>query len=205
MEIKILIADDHSVVRMGLAALLNCEADCSVVGEAEDGVQAVKQARLLAPDVILMDLMMPKINGVEAIRRIRASGSPARILVLTSYGTNEEVAQAVAAGASGAIMKDATNDEIIEAIHRIARGESVFSPEIANTINCSKSQAPLTPRQSEILLMVTKGLSNPDIARMFDISVDGVKNHLNAIFAKIGAANRTEAVAIALRKHLLKI
>ncbi|MBR2838625.1 MAG: response regulator transcription factor [Kiritimatiellae bacterium] len=205
MKIKILLADDHSVVRMGLKALFGCEPDFSVVGEAEDGLQAVELARALAPDVVVMDLMMPKLNGVKAIRRIKAMGIEARVLVLTSYGTTDEVAQAVAAGATGVIVKDATNDEIIDAIRRVAHGDSVFSPEIANTINCPSAPNSLTTRQMEILLMVAKGLSNPEIARMFGISVDGVKNHLNAIFSKIDASNRTEAVAIALRKHLLKI
>ena len=205
MKIKILLADDHSVVRMGLKALFGCEPGFSVVGEAEDGLQAVELARALAPDVVVMDLMMPKLNGVKAIRRIKAMGIEARVLVLTSYGTTDEVAQAVAAGATGVIVKDATNDEIIDAIRRVAHGDSVFSPEIANTINCPSAPNSLTTRQMEILLMVAKGLSNPEIARMFGISVDGVKNHLNAIFSKIDASNRTEAVAIALRKHLLKI
>ena len=190
---------------MGLKALFGCEPDFSVVGEAEDGLQAVDQARALAPDVIVMDLMMPKLNGVKAIHRIKAMGVEARILVLTSYGTTDEAAQAVAAGATGVIVKDATNDEIIDAIRHVAHGSRVFSPEIASTINCSPPTNSLTTRQTEILLMVAKGLSNPEIAKMFGISVDGVKNHLNAIFSKIDAANRTEAVAIALRKHLLKI
>ena len=204
-KIRILIADDHSVVRMGLAALFGCEADLHVVGEAEDGLQAIQLATTLKPDVVIMDLMMPKINGVEAIRQITATHPSIRILILTSFGTAEEVNQAIAAGAAGAIMKDVPNSEIVDAIRRVWLGQNVFSPEIAGTMNNFPKQPSLTQRQEDILLMVSKGLTNPEIARLFGISVDGVKNHLNAIFAKTGASNRVEAVGIALRKHLLKI
>jgi len=197
---RILIVDDHALVRMGLAALLDCQDDLCVVGEAEDGESALDLLPRLKPDIVTVDLLMPGMGGVETTRRIVAARPETKVLVLTSYGNSDELRQAVEAGASGTLLKDQDNEEVVNAIRTLAAGGAVFQPERMPT-----SSVELTARQLAVLRSVTRGLTNPDIARQFGISVDGVKGHLRAIFAKIGAANRSEAVAIALRKHLLKV
>ena len=203
-QTRILIADDHSIVRMGISALLQYERGLSVVGEAEDGEEAVGLAGKTKPDVVLMDLMMPKMDGVEATRRIRETQSGTRVLILTTFGTSADVSRAIAAGASGAIVKDIAKDELVAAIRRVAKGESVFSPEIEQTVREEPALPNFTQRQMDILHSVTRGLTNAEIAKQFDISTDGVKQHLMVIFKKLGAANRSEAVAIAMRRQLLK-
>ena len=202
---KVLLVDDHSLVRLGLAALIGYQNDLEVAGEAEDGVEAVQAASRIKPDIIVMDLMMPCMDGVEATRQIRANLPKARILILTTFGTSADVMRAIAAGASGAIMKDSSNDELLNAIRTVADGGRAFSPEIEHHAKEHPLPPELTRRQMEILHSVTRGLTNPDIAKQFDITVDGVKAHLNAIFKKLGAANRSEAITIALRRHLLKL
>ena len=201
----VLLVDDHSLVRLGLAALLGYQKDLVVAGEAEDGEQAVMLARKIKPDIVVMDLMMPGMDGVEATRQIRAERPDAQILILTTFGTSADVARAIAAGAAGAVMKDASNDELLDAIRTVAGGGTAFSPEIEQIVREEPAPPELTRRQLDILHSVTRGLSNPDIAKQFGITVDGVKAHLNVIFAKLGAANRSEAITIALRRHLLKI
>lgn len=204
--IDILLADDHNVVRMGLSALFGYQADFRVLGEARDGAEAVALAKKLHPDVVVMDLMMPKLNGVEATRLLKSTETSANVLILTSYGSSAEVADALAAGAVGVMLKDATNEELLSAVRQVAQGIRVVSAEIENTLRHREPPAPaLTEKQAQILHSVTRGLTNPEIARQFGISIDGVKHHLNAIFAKLGASTRTEAAAIALRDRLLKI
>ena len=205
MKKKVLIVDDHSLVRLGLSALLGYQSDMEVAGEAEDGEEAVHMACKVRPDVIVMDLMMPGVDGVEATRRIREKLPDSHILILTTFGTSADVARAIAAGASGAIMKDTSNEDLLNAIRTVAEGGKVFSPEIEQHVKEYSVSPDLTQRQMEILHSVTRGLSNPDIAKQFGITVDGVKAHLSAIFAKLGAANRSEAITIALRRHLLKL
>ena len=205
MKKKVLIVDDHSLVRLGLSALLGYQSDMEVAGEAEDGEEAVHLACKVRPDVIVMDLMMPGVDGVEATRRIREKLPDSHILILTTFGTSADVARAIAAGASGAIMKDTSNEDLLNAIRTVAEGGKVFSPDIEQHVKEYSVSPDLTQRQMEILHSVTRGLSNPDIAKQFDITVDGVKAHLSAIFAKLGAANRSEAITIALRRHLLKL
>ena len=204
MKKKVLIVDDHSLVRLGLSALLGYQSDMEVAGEAEDGEEAVHMACKVRPDVIVMDLMTG-VDGVEATRRIREKLPDSHILILTTFGTSADVARAIAAGASGAIMKDTSNEDLLNAIRTVAEGGKVFSPEIEQHVKEYSVSPDLTQRQMEILHSVTRGLSNPDIAKQFGITVDGVKAHLNVIFAKLGAANRSEAIAIALRRHLLKL
>lgn len=203
--VSVLLVDDHALIRRGLADLIRYESDLKVAGEAANGQEAVEAARKLNPDVIVMDLMMPEMDGVEATRRIKAERPDSRILILTTFGTSADVARAMAAGASGAMMKDAETDDQLAAIRAVAAGGKAFSPGIEKTLNELPPPPDLTDRQMLILESVTRGLTNRDIATMLGISTDAVKQHLAAIFTKIGAANRSEAVSIALRKHLLKI
>ena len=200
---RILIVDDHALIRRGLADLLRYEKDLAVVGEASDGEAAVAVATELKPDVVVMDLMMPVMDGVEATRRIKAVLPEAKILILTTFGTSVDVARAIAAGASGAIMKDASMEDQLNAIRTVASGDKVLSPEIEKAVQ-EEPLPEFTERQQLILESIARGLTNKDIANMLDISSDAVKQHFAAICAKLGAANRAEAVSIALRKHLLK-
>lgn len=203
-RIRILVADDHSLVRRGLVNLLKYQKDFSVVGEACNGKEAVEKAVELAPDVVIMDLSMPEMDGVEASRQIHESVQNANILILTTFGTSIDVARAINAGASGAIVKDSDDDTLLEAIRTVAVGGQVFSPEIAAII---KEPLPpdLTERQREILEAIVHGQTSDIIASRLGISTDAVNQHINAVRAKLGASSRREAVAIALRKHLLKI
>jgi len=201
---KILIVDDHALLRRGLADLLRYEKDLVVVGEASDGEAAIATAAELKPDVVVMDLVMPVMDGVEATRRIKESLPDTKILILTTFGTSADVSRAIAAGASGAIMKDASMEDQLNAIRTVASGGKVLSPEIAKAVQ-EEPLPELTERQLVILESAARGLTNKDIATMLEISVDAVKQHLAAICVKLNAANRVEAVAIALRKHLLKM
>ena len=204
-KIRVLIVDDHKMVRAGLAALLETETDIEVIGQAENGRDAVEQSSRLAPDVVIMDLMMPVMDGVEATRLIHERTPDVRILVLTTFGTSDGIAHALEAGASGAIMKSADTPDLADAIRKVSKGERTISDEIERQLKIDPPISQLTPRQKDILDSMVRGLSNPDIAKQLGIRRDGVKQHIKAILSKIGASNRTEAVAIALRKHLLKI
>lgn len=203
--IRILIADDHSVVRFGLATLLERRKDFQVVGEAKDGEVAVAMAKSTNPDVVIMDLMMPHVDGAEATRLICEANPEIKVLILTSYATSADIVRAIDAGASGAIVKDADNAELIDAIMKVAAGETAFSGEISRAIETEPMTREFTQKQLDVLHSITRGLSNPDIATQFGISLNAVKQHIRAVFTKLGASNRTEAVAIALRKHLLKL
>ena len=204
-KIRVLVADDHKIVRLGLAALLATEADLELVGEAENGKEAVAAVLEKKPDVVIMDLLMPKTDGVEATREILAAHSETKILILTSYGTSNDVALALESGAAGALMKTADDAQIAAVIRKLAAGERYVSPEIRRNIGESPAIPELSPRQSEILKQLTLGLTNKEIANLLGIRKDGVEDHINIIFSKLGATNRAEAVAIALRKHLLKM
>jgi len=203
--LRILLADDHAVVRIGLASLLESESDMTVVGQAKNGEEAVKLAHKLKPDIIIMDLMMPKMDGAIATATLVDELPGIKVIVLTSYGASDGVAHALEAGAVGAIMKTAEDATLVSAIRKVASGGRVISPEIRQLLADDPPVPELTPRQREILASITRGLTNKDIAAELGIRHDGVDRHVNAILAKIGAANRAEAVAIALRKHLLKI
>lgn len=202
--LRILLADDHAVVRIGLASLLEAERDMVVVGQAKNGEEAVQIARTEKPDVVVMDLMMPRMNGVAATAALSAECPAAKVIVLTSYGAADDVAHALEAGAAGALMKTAEDGALVDAIRRIVNGERVISPEIRQLLAEDPPVPDLTPRQREILSSITRGLTNREIAIQLGIRRDGVDRHVNAILAKVGAANRAEAVAIALRKHLLR-
>ena len=203
-NIRVLIADDHAIVRHGLCALLGTERGIEVVGEAKDGNEAVTRTKQLAPDVVIMDIVMPRKDGVEATEEIRAAVPSAKIVVLTSFGTSDKISRAIEAGATGALMKTAEDRELLSAIRTVASGGRVISPAVRKLISTDPPAPELTPRQLEILQAMARGLTNKDIAKMFSIRTDGVNEHVLAILAKLGAANRTEAVATAIRKQLIR-
>ena len=204
-KIRILIADDHKLMRMGLVSLFNVQKDMTVVGEADDGMSAIRQAKALNPDIVIMDLMMPKTNGAEATAAILADNPDIGIVVLSSFSNSADMARAIANGARGAQAKEAPTEDLVAAIRTVADGETAIASEIQQFIKDDPLPPPLTEKQLAILQSVTRGLTNPDIAKQFGISPVSVKKHLTVIFAKLGAASRAEAVTIALRKHLLKI
>ena len=205
MKIRVAIADDHKIVRMGLAALLATAYDLELVGEAEDGIATVRLAKRLKPDIVIMDLMMPRKDGVEATREVLAASPETKVVVLTSYGTANAVSQAIKAGAYGALMKTADDAQIVSVIRKVAAGEKYVSPEIMQSIRETPPIPVLSPRQTEVLKQLTQGRTNKESADALGIRTDGVEDHIKIILAKLGASNRTEAVAIALRRHLLKM
>ena len=201
----VLIIDDHAILRMGLASLLNAKSGIEVVGDAANGKAGIQKALKLHPDVVIMDLMMPGMDGAETTRQLLVKMPESKVLILTTFGTSDGIMHALEAGAKGAIMKNCDFSELVTAIRTVAKGEEYLSPEIKRIISQDPPIAPLSPRQAEILQSIVRGLSNPDIAKQLGISLDMVKEHTEALFQKLGVANRPEAVAIALRKHLLKI
>lgn len=203
-KIRVLIADDHTIVRIGLAALLGAEKDIEVVGEAKNGDMAVKEALRLRPDVVIMDLMMPKKDGAAATAELREKLPSAKVVILTTFGASDGISHALKDGAAGALMKTADDGVIVSTIRAVAAGGTVVSPDVERLMAEDPPVPRLTPRQAEVLQSMTHGLTNRDIATQLGIRQDRVDEHVAAILTKIGAANRTEAVAIALRKHLLK-
>ena len=209
-SIRILIVDDHAIVREGQRALIDTEPGMEVVGEAKDGVEAVALADSLQPDVILLDLHMPRKDGIEAIGEIRTDNPEARILVLTSFTEDEKVYAAIKAGAMGYILKDSSPQEILSAIREVHRGEMPMTPSIAKklmhelqrTSNLTPTQDPLTAREVEILKLVAQGLSNQEIAEGLVISERTVRTHVTNILSKLHLANRTQAALYALREGL---
>ena len=204
-KIRLLVADDHAVVRMGLVTLLDSEKDIEVVGEAGDGEAAVAAARKTSPDVILMDLVMPKKDGADATAVIKAERPETKVLVLTTFSDTDDIARALNAGADGAMLKNSDYADVATAIRTVAAGREAIAPEVKKMLAENPPLPELTDRQTDILTSMARGLTNADIARQFGITPDGVKFHITSILAKLGAANRSEAVAVALRKHLLKI
>ena len=203
-KIRILIADDHAIVRTGLASLLGRKPDLEVVGEAEDGEAAVTETLRLKPDVVVMDLLMPRMSGAEATAAIHARQPETKILILTSYGDANDIRIALGNGATSAAVKSLPNAELVDVIRATAAGTRFLSPEVAQLLADDEPIADLSPRQRQILESITRGLSNAQIALLLGISPESVKTHVANLFGKIGAANRSEAVAIALRAHLLK-
>lgn len=202
-KIRILIADDHALMRLGLRSMIGLQPDMEVVGEAENGQDAVLQADDLRPDVIIMDLMMPKLNGADATKTICAANPETNVIILTSYGDAADLSRAISNGAVGVQMKDAPTEDLLSAIRNVMTGDTVIAPEFRE--QCEINLPALTQKQSDILESVARGYTNKDIAKQFGITEVGVRKHLRLVFAKLGAANRSEAVGIALRKHLLKI
>ena len=203
--IRVFLVDDHALMRQGLISLLGTRKDIEVVGDAESGEIALRKVPRLKPDIVIMDLIMPGMDGAETTRQLKSLSPETKILILTSFGTADGIAQALDAGAGGAILKTVKLPALAEAIRTVASGGTAISPEIQQILDETTPIPPLSARQGEILESVVRGLTNKDIAKQLGISAPMVNEHLNALFAKIGAANRVEAVAIALRKHLLKM
>ena len=201
---RIIVVDDHAVVRMGFVSLLESEPDLTVIGEAGDGQSAVELAKKARPDVILMDLLMPKMNGTQATTALKAFDPSIKILILTSFSDVDEIGRALDAQADGILLKSDNYADVVKAIHALAAGKKSISRVVQKMLAERAPSPELTDRQQEVLAAMCRGLTNADIAKMLGISPDGVKFHITAIYAKLGASNRTEAVAIALRKHLLK-
>ncbi len=210
--IRVVIADDHPVVREGLAAMLEREPDIEVVGEARDGQEAIERVAALRPDVVLMDLQMPRVDGVEAIRQIRERHSGVHVLVLTTYDDDESILRGVEAGARGYLLKDAPRDELFRAVRAVARGESLLQPAVATRLPnrvARKSAQPapetLTERELEVLRLLARGAANKEIGAELHISESTVKTHVANIFQKLDVGDRTEAVTAALRRGLLTL
>ena len=204
-RIRVLIADDHTIVRIGLSALLGTQEDIEVVGEADNGEAAVREALRLRPDIVIMDLLMPKTDGATATAELHDKAPDVKVIILTSFGTSDGISHALEAGARGAIMKTADDGALLSAIRKVAAGGQFVSPKIRQALRDSPPIPELTERQREIIESMARGLSNVDIAMQFGISPTVAREHITTILNKLGASNRTEAVAIALRRHLLKI
>lgn len=206
-EIRVLVVDDHPIVRSGLATAIAMDDGMTVVGEARDGVEGVEKARSLQPDVIVMDLAMPRKDGVEAIAEICQENPEARILVLTSFAQDERIIAAIRAGASGYLLKDSLPDEVTQAVRKIYQGEAIIHPVIARKLMQEirsepkdTSEESLTPREKEILLWVAQGLPNKQIAQKVHISEATVRAHVSNIFSKLNLANRSQVVLYAIHK-----
>jgi DNA-binding NarL/FixJ family response regulator len=208
VTIRLLIADDHLVVRTGLHAMFGTEADIDIVGEATTGAQAVDLADRLRPDVVLMDLRMPEVDGVAATVRIRERHPSIHVLVLTTYDTDADILKAIEAGATGYLLKDATREELIRAVRAAARGASVLTPAVASRL-MHRLRAPgheaLSAREIEILQHVARGRTNKEIAAALFISEATVKTHLLHIFGKLDVQDRTQAVTVALERGVLRL
>jgi len=214
--IRITVADDHQVVRTGFAALLDTQPDFTVVGTACDGVEAVKIARELRPDVALMDVRMPNMDGIEATRRLTESGAGPRILILTTFDLDEYVYDALCAGASGFLLKDVTAERLFDAVRVVAAGDALLAPTVTRRLISEFTRlrpraaasppvvlAALTPRETEVLKLVAEGLSNPEIAARLVVTEETVKTHVSRVLNKLGLRGRTQAVVVAYESGLV--
>jgi DNA-binding NarL/FixJ family response regulator len=213
-QIRILVADDHPVVRDGLVAVLSTQPDFVVVGEAATGIEVIEQAALLEPDVVLLDLQMPELDGVEALRQLHMAKPDIQVVIFTAFDTDERIVAAVQAGAKGYLLKGAPRDEIFRAIRVVSKGESLLQPVVASKLlqhvrNISGEQQAtaeaLTAREQEVLHLLAQGKSNKEIAAALIVSERTVKFHVSSILGKLGANNRTEAVTIAAQHGLITL
>ncbi|MGN4127368.1 response regulator [Lysinibacillus sphaericus] len=208
--IRVLIADDHHVVRRGLLFFLKTQKDIEVVGEAKNGVEAVALAESIQPDIILMDLVMPEMDGIQATKRIKAKLPQIQILMLTSFSDRDHVVPAMEAGAAGYQLKDIEPDELVLSIRRIMQGENTLHPEATSTLEMDRQQSenalhvlnPLTPREQDVLAELTKGKSNREIASSLFVTEKTVKTHISNIFTKLQVQDRTQAALYAVKHGL---
>jgi DNA-binding NarL/FixJ family response regulator len=206
--IKILMADDHPVVRAGIRGMLETQPDFEVVAEAENGQKAIEQVSKVKPDVVLMDLRMPEMDGVEAIGKIKNRHPEIHILVLTTYDTDADIVRAVEAGATGYLLKDAPRDELFRAVRATARGETVLAPPVAARLMGkvrNKGESALSAREIDVLMLVARGASNQDVGEKLHISTATVKSHLLQIYQKLGVSDRTAAVTTAIERGIIRL
>ena len=199
------MVDDHSIVREGLVAIINREPDMTIIAEAGDGAEAVEKYRLFEPDVTLMDLRMPEMDGVAAITEIRREFSEARIILLTTYDGDEHIYQALRAGARGYLLKDAPADELLKAIRAVCQGKKEIPPGIALKLAERITGAELTQRESEVLQLIAEGKSNLQIAAALFVGEGTIKFHINHIFSKLDVGDRTQAVLVAIKRGLVTL
>lgn len=213
LPIRVLVAEDHALVREGTRALLEADPEIVVVGEAASGREAVELALRLHPDVVLLDVQMPDVDGIEAARRLRAAGEPCAVVMLTAYDDEPYIAGAIEAGASGYVLKNARSSEVIAAVKAAAAGEAVLSPEVQRRVvrllaarRVEVSERPtLTEREREVLRLVAEGLSNKEVAAALGLSPRTVQTHLQHVMQKLGAASRVDAVVRGLRLGLVDL
>jgi DNA-binding NarL/FixJ family response regulator len=212
--IRILIADDHAVVRQALRIMLEMTPDVTVVAEASDGAQAVELAQQLSPDIVLMDVRMEGMDGVEATRRLREVAPQIPVLILTGFGADDYLVQAIEAGAHGFLLKDSSQEEVVKAIRRVAEGDAHLTPamlralldELAHrTHEVKPPHARLTPREQDVLRALARGLSNEEIAKELFISIKTVKTHLGSIFSKLHVEGRSQAILYAIRQGMVQV
>ncbi len=204
-KIRILVVDDHPVLRDGVAAILGNQTDMMMVGEARDGREAVDRFLALRPDVTLMDLQMPGMNGVDAINEIRSADPGARIIVLTTYAGDVQAVRALKAGAVGYLLKSGLRTELVDAIRDVHRGQRHVHRDVADEIAVHVIDEPLTGREVEILRLVSIGKANKQVASELGLSEETVKGHLKSVFAKLGVADRTHAVTVAARRGIIEL
>lgn len=204
IRIRVLIADDHSVVRRGLAAIIDMEEDTVVVGQAGDGAEAIELWRRLRPDVVLMDLRMPRMEGVEAIRAIRAEDPEAAIIVLTTFDHDEDIYAGLRAGAKAYLLKDVEPEELFRCIRAVRGGEAYLQSKVAAKLAQRVQEEPLTEREEQILKLLAEGKSNRAIGQALHITESTVKSHLKSLFVKLDVTSRAEAIALAARRGLVK-
>ena len=207
--IRILVADDHPMLREGLVAVLSTQPDFDIIGEAADGAEVVRLAEALRPDVILLDLEMPDVDGVAALEGLRDAVSAARAIVFTAYDTDERILRSLRAGARGYLLKGASRQEIFDAVRTVHAGGSLLEPGVTTRLldhvrEGSEQTEPLTPRELEVLALISEGLHNSEIAGRLFVTERTVKFHVSSILAKLGAENRTEAARIAVRRGIIE-
>jgi two-component system NarL family response regulator len=202
--IRVLIVDDHSVVRRGLAAIIDMEDDAIVIGQAGDGVEAIEMWRRLQPDVVLMDLRMPGMDGVEAIRRIRHEDAEAGIIVLTTFDHDEDIYAGLRAGAKAYLLKDVEPEELFRCIRAVRAGEAYLQPKVAAKLAQRVQEEPLTEREEQILKLLSEGKSNRAIGQVLHITESTVKSHMKSLFVKLDVTSRAEAISLAARRGLVK-